>query len=559
MTDAAQIDCLEPNSMLLWYRIERILGRGGFGVTYLATDTNLDREVAIKEYFPTGLVTRDRAGKLAVASNRDQFAWGLQRFIAEGQTLARFDHPGIVRVNAVFEENHTAYMVMQFERGESLADRLQRVQCVGESITQHVLADICKGLKAIHDEGFLHRDIKPSNILLRKRLSAVLIDFGSSREALNARGIDLTTLVSPGYAPIEQYSRDGEKQGPWTDIYALGATAYRMLTGVAPPPAIDRSQRLLDDEADPLRRLSEITTLDASPAFCSAIDAALSFRTKDRPQDVESWQRLWSPTDLSPAIIEPDTEQLNLWSSPENAIDSEKESTTEVRVVGKESGITESEFAEPPAHVDTNFEIDQYLTEDPERETASAQTEGSLRLGRTKRARYIGIALISVATVGLISSRFLGGVAPHIDPNAQASPDEDVPLLESPPDPAVVISETIESSDMVAIGQSKKPPRPLTQEDVQSDQELIGLIERELHDLNFDYAATLVTAYSERVTSNPELQSLAELSKTLRSYSVTIDAGARPDLAPTWTKIKDLLQNRDIDGARRLVPQLGGQ
>lgn len=207
---------LKPGYKLQWYEIKEILGQGGFGITYLAHDTNLDTEVAIKEYLPTELAVRDDNASVHPVSEAQQsdYSWGLERFISEARTLNRFNHPNIVRVLAVFEENNTGYLVMPYEQGESLQAILKRNKTLPESELLEILLPVIDGLEEVHAAGFIHRDIKPDNIFVRTNGSPVLLDFGSARQALGEVTRTLTSFVSPGYAPYEQYYSKSDQQGP---------------------------------------------------------------------------------------------------------------------------------------------------------------------------------------------------------------------------------------------------------------------------------------------------------------------------------------------------------
>lgn len=291
---------LQPGYELHWYRIERVLGQGAFGITYLAHDINLDREVAIKEYLPGQFSTRDDnlTVKPTTAEQREDFDWGLKRFISEARTLTRFEHPNLVRVFNVFEVNGTAYMVMNYEVGKSLQQILKTRKTLREDEITRILNPLMNGLEMMHEKGFVHRDIKPGNIYIRGDGSPVLLDFGSARQTRAAAGRDghddpqtLTTLVSPGYAPIEQYGSRSDRQGPWTDIYGLGATAYRAISGVMPVAAVDRSEAIVHDGKDPYLPLAAAFKDRYSAGFLAAIDHALAFRADDRPQSIEAWRR----------------------------------------------------------------------------------------------------------------------------------------------------------------------------------------------------------------------------------------------------------------------------
>ncbi len=292
MGDKIHRNSLKPGYQLHWYRIEKILGQGGFGITYLAYDFNLDRKAAIKEYLPIELAVRERDFSVhpVTEDQGEKFRWGLDRFITEARTLAKFKHPNIVHVLNVFEENNTAYMVMEYEQGESLQDILSRRKTLEEAELINILIPVLGGLQKVHEAGFIHRDIKPANIFIREDGSPVLLDFGSARQALSMATQTLTSLVSPGYAPYEQYYSKSDQQGPWSDIYGLGATMYRAVSGMAPMDAVDRSRAILKGDKDNFVSAIEIGKGRYSERFLLAIDHALQFKEEDRPQTISAWK-----------------------------------------------------------------------------------------------------------------------------------------------------------------------------------------------------------------------------------------------------------------------------
>ncbi len=284
---------LQPGYKLHWYEIKKILGQGGFGITYLAHDANLDEDVAIKEFLPIELAMREGDFSIHPLSegHKDNYEWGLDRFIKEARTLTKFKHPSIVRVRSVFNENNTAYMVMEFERGESLQEILTRRKTMDESELINIIIPLLGGLEIVHETNFIHRDIKPANIFIREDSSPLLLDFGSARQALGEETKTLTSLVSPGYAPFEQYYSRSDEQGPFTDIYGLGATLYRAVTGIAPMDAVDRSKSILQTSTDTIVTTSEIAKGKYSVRFLAAIDHAMRFKPEDRPQTVVEWKK----------------------------------------------------------------------------------------------------------------------------------------------------------------------------------------------------------------------------------------------------------------------------
>jgi formylglycine-generating enzyme required for sulfatase activity len=273
------------------YRIESVLGAGGFGITYMAVHEALRTRAAIKEYFPVEWSYRDRDEVNVLANTQGGlptseagedacYTWGLERFLTEAQTLAQVNHPGVVRVRDFFEANGTAYIVMDYEDGEPLSQLLQREKILPEMQVRRLINDVLPALEAVHALGYLHRDIKPANLYRRSDGRTILIDFGAARQALGRRSKSVTSVFSPGYSPIEQYLVDGKGYGPWTDIYALGTVLYHCVTGVAP---IEAPARVLDD---PLQPAEELAARCYSPALLRLIDRAMAVRPEKRFQTI---------------------------------------------------------------------------------------------------------------------------------------------------------------------------------------------------------------------------------------------------------------------------------
>ena len=260
------------------YRIESTLGVGGFGLTYLATDTNLNVKIALKEYLPGDLAQRAADQSISPKSNDavETFKWGLERFLDESRTLASFKHPNIVRVMRFFQANKTAYMVMEFVAGLPLSDWVKSRRPVDEAAARGMLLPLLDGLGVVHGSGFLHRDVKPGNIFMREDGSPVLLDFGSAR----ATGGELTAIVTPGYAPLEQYHTTGN-QGPWSDIYALGGVLYWLVTGSKP---VDAAARIRNDPMTPAIKAGDRNRY--SDALLTSIDWMLIPAEDQRPQSV---------------------------------------------------------------------------------------------------------------------------------------------------------------------------------------------------------------------------------------------------------------------------------
>ncbi len=277
---ATPADALASGTALGEYRIESLLGAGGFGLTYLATDQNLNLRVALKEYLPSSIASRGEDSSIRPRSDdaAQTFAWGKQRFLDESRTLASFRHPAIVRVMRFFEANATAYMVMEFVEGMSLGAWSQARRPLGQATIQSLMVPLLEGLKVIHDSGYLHRDIKPDNIYMRADGTPVLLDFGSARQTMQQT--ELTAIVSPGWAPFEQY-HSGGKQGPWSDLYAIGGVLYWLITGRKP---VESVARVREDTLVPAAKAAPGGIY--SPEFLAAVDWALHPHEDQRPQSV---------------------------------------------------------------------------------------------------------------------------------------------------------------------------------------------------------------------------------------------------------------------------------
>ena len=279
------------------YRIERVIGSGGFGITYEAFDIGLAAPVAIKEYYPSQFGVRDATYSVRPRSERDReiFDRLLASFLREARTLNQFEHPAIVRVLSVFEAYGTAYMVMKYETGPSLKAWLaDLVRLPTQSELDRLVPPLLDALEMMHNADFLHRDIAPDNIIVRADGSPVLLDFGASRRVMGEMTGTLTGVVKKGYSPQEQYATDSRSQGPWTDIYALGATLYRCISGETPNEA---TERMLDDATLPA---VEAGAGRYRPEFLAAIDAAIVLRPRERPASIAIWRDMLYDGMLTP-------------------------------------------------------------------------------------------------------------------------------------------------------------------------------------------------------------------------------------------------------------------
>ncbi len=292
------------------YTLGKVLGQGGFGITYLGADTQENRPVAIKELFPEGTSRKANSRNVVPPTSLlgSGFAETMEKFEDEARVMAKFNHPGIVQVFDIFEENGTAYLVMEFLKGQTLGKRIEKQGRLSPSEVQSIALKLLDALEVVHSTGMLHRDIKPDNVFLHQDGRVVLIDFGSARQFAQGKTQRHTRLVTPGYAPLEQYGTAG-KFGPYTDIYALGATLYHALMGVVPPAATDRVQ-----SNQPLRLPRE-----TPDGLENAVNRALEIRVERRPQSVAEFRAILlgqqpQPKPTSPPI--PTTGSLSIRVSP---------------------------------------------------------------------------------------------------------------------------------------------------------------------------------------------------------------------------------------------------
>ncbi|MCD7764000.1 MAG: serine/threonine protein kinase [Lachnospiraceae bacterium] len=266
------------------YMIGKTLGAGGFGITYIAWDLNLDMKLAIKEYYPNNFVSRQAEYSHCVSvfnrSYVSQYNTGLEGFLSEAKTLARFvRQPGIVFVRDYFQENDTAYIVMEFAEGQTLKELLAQTpgECLPADQVFAMMLPVMEALVKVHKAGVIHRDISPDNLMVDPDNRVTLLDFGSTRDYTDEKS--LSVILKPGYAPEEQYRKRG-KQGPWTDIYSLCATMYRAITGQVPMEALDRLEK------DELKSPSELG-VKIRPEQEKVLMKGLSIRAQDRYQSME--------------------------------------------------------------------------------------------------------------------------------------------------------------------------------------------------------------------------------------------------------------------------------
>jgi serine/threonine protein kinase len=288
------VDNLSPlavGTRLQEFVIDSVIGAGGFGIVYKANDTQLHRTVAIKEYMPSSMAARSEGSTISLRSesHAQDFEAGKTSFISEARMLAKFKHEALIEVFRFWEQNGTAYMVTPFYEGQTLKQRLREMAVLpDEAALKQALLPVLDALEHMHLEQVYHRDISPDNIMVLNDGKPILLDLGAARRLETENAQALTVLVKPGYAPIEQYAGDsGVQQGPWTDIYGWGASAYYALTGKPPPPSASRIM------SDSIVKLAGSNLSGYSHEFLAAIDAALAVRPDDRPQSVAALKAMF--------------------------------------------------------------------------------------------------------------------------------------------------------------------------------------------------------------------------------------------------------------------------
>jgi formylglycine-generating enzyme required for sulfatase activity len=263
------------------FSIGRVLGQGGFGITYLGSDTYLKRPVAIKEFFLQGCVRQRASVQPSDAITTEDFQTAREGFLEEARRLARFQHPNICQVFQSFQENNTAYMVMEYLKGSTLHDELSRRGALAEAEAVSIICKIGEALEIVHQSNLLHRDIKPDNIMLVEGGRPVLVDFGAAREFAAGKTKRMTATLTPGYAPMEQYGRHA-RFGVYTDIYALGATLYHLLTGTAP---IEAPDRMMGVELAPPSKVNPKVSQNVNDAVMWAMEV----KVDERPQAIRDF------------------------------------------------------------------------------------------------------------------------------------------------------------------------------------------------------------------------------------------------------------------------------
>lgn len=401
------------------YKILSVLGQGGFGITYLAEQVMLERKVALKEFFMKEYCGRDETNHMTIGTDgsRDTVNRFRAKFLKEARNIARLNHPGIVHIFDVFEENGTAYYVMEYAVGGSLAQKLKQTGYFSETLAKRYIIQVAKALDYIHQKRMNHLDVKPGNIMLNENGDAILIDFGLSKQydAMTGRQTSTTPVgISDGYAPMEQYKPGGVGEfSPETDIYALGATFFKLLTGLTPPSASD-----VNEDGVPVNELKD---KGVSQKAIDVICKAMQGRKKERLKSARTFiDLLEADTPPAPATKQPEVEDNEatlaiVVETPQNGNQHADPTVPNPHDEGiaSQTEVEDPDYAEEMAEAEKEFAKameNQKAWERNEHEQEKKETEqevkeiSTLQLLKNVLAALLAIVLITVIVNGIIES-----------------------------------------------------------------------------------------------------------------------------------------------------------
>ena len=429
------LHCLRKGTRLIGrYTIEGVLGQGGFGITYLGIDELHEKKVAIKEFFPQGIVTRnieyEDTVTVTFVGEKDNYEKGKERFLKEARTMAKFSKDeGIVKALDFFEINNTAYIVMEYLEGITLKQYLRENQRIAPEDLIELLVPLIESLDEIHSQGMIHRDISPDNIMVLPDGRIKLMDFGAARDYTEFGEKSLSIVLKPGYAPPEQYQTHGV-QGPWTDIYALCATMYKCITGENPPDAIER---VMDDS---LKKISEFG-ITIPPQEEAAIIKGMSVSAKDRYQDIKDFcEDLYGAYEETPASenkeseIKPDLIKENVEDKVNTSVEEIPESKS---LVSEESAEAEKVSAKEKREAVSQKKIDRKSLEQYEaKEETSVQNVKSEpdNKKQSQSKKFSGKAVLAVILCILLVG---GGVKLYSDKREQQIAEQKKEALKKQP------------------------------------------------------------------------------------------------------------------------------
>ena len=518
--------CLKPGTLLNnRFYVGIVLGEGGFGVTYIGWDTILDMTVAIKEYFPANVASRDCTASLTNDINifggrsEQEYKLGLERYIREARTLSKFhDLHGIVDIRDFFHENNTAYLVMEYLKGPTLEEHIKQYGRMKPEYVFQIMKPVMRSLEKIHQAGMVHRDISPDNIMLSDGCIK-LIDFGAARLANNDNNKSLTVVLKRGFAPEEQYRSNG-KQGPWTDVYAICATIYYMLTGKKPPESIERTYE------DTLQSFDELE-IPVDKEKSDALMKGLAPIYQNRYQSIRDLcNDLYSDSEIPPSQqFRKDQELLEIVEQEEL----EEESKKEVQ-----KAIEDSIRIREEKHVAVSKDIDSLKPVNPKKETDSRKSgySGAKENDRSPRKIVITIAAILGVVIIVVAGRMIyKGMSP-------SKPVQNETKKESSVDPSTSADALSETDNTV---QTTEPVEEITMVDVkkktlQAAKAAINSLEDQ------QLQVTASQEYSDKIKKGCVIrQSISAGEKfekgTKSEIKLVISKGSKPVVVPSVLNI----------------------
>lgn len=426
-------DALQIGTVLGDFAITGLIGEGGFGIVYLAYEATLDRTVAIKEYLPVTIAARTAELTVAVRSqsNRDAYTSGLQSFLREARMQARFSHPAMLEVYRVWEQNGTAYMAMRFYPGDTLRNLRKSAassHVFDETAIQRIMMPVFDALGELHSESVLHRDVSPDNILIMPSGQPVLLDFGAARSVVAGAAQSLTTVLKPGYAPIEQYADDGTmEQGPWTDVYGLGAVLYFLAMGAPPPQAVTRMM------GGSLHAFEASASALYSPTFIDAVKRALAVRPEARLQSVDALREA-----LGWSWVRTSEKQPTTFIVPPDAVPSSRNLRSGPTVVGASPPAATMQTSAVSANVEIDVQHEHTMTAATvPLPSSSLPSSASATIPTRKKSVALPVVGVVLA-VAVIASIYLLNSGSS---SSRATTQTTTPAVAPPPKAAEVASE----------------------------------------------------------------------------------------------------------------------
>ncbi len=492
------------------FELRTVAGEGGFSIVYRAWDHSLNRQVAVKEYFPSGMVGRSGGTQVVVRSERhsDAFEAGLRSFVEEAKLLAQFDHPALIKVYRFWKANGSAYMVMPFCEGITLRDDWRaNTEPPDETALMTLLDPLTEALGVLHAERWYHRDIAPDNVmLLAGTRRPLLLDFGAARQVIGDMTHALTVILKPGYAPIEQWGEvPGMKQGPWTDVYALAAMIHFGITRRTPPPSVGR---LINDAYEPL---SHVAAGRYSERFLIAVDRALAVRPEQRTQSIEQFRNEIGLNEFAPRT-------MTWMPSASGTAPVQAPGPAPATTLMPDLALPNTTLSQPGAGVDFTFSPPSAAGAlDFETRTVPLQAPAPPPEPQRRSALLFGAGLVATGVLGLGAyALFKPSPAPTpvpVEPTPAPAPSPVVAAPAPAPAPAPVVFDAVQDFERVVAAQAPgwRVEVTLVRTTVRSEKDAIEFTVRSQHDgylyvFNHGSDGALLQLYPNKISGLPRVR-----------------------------------------------------